>query len=171
MSWRGVTCRRLPTCGYTICRERCPSQFPQRSPRHRSGADVDGLTMAGWPHRLDHVGIATGDLPRSCKFYAAALAPLGIRLLSSTETRAAFGIASMPYLTVHANRHASAFIHLAFSADNRAQVDAFYRAALDAGGTDHGAPGLRPAYHAHYYGAFVLDPDGYNIEVVTHEPQ
>jgi catechol 2,3-dioxygenase-like lactoylglutathione lyase family enzyme len=77
----------------------------------------------------------------------------------------------MPYLTLRLSMTTPAPVHLAFIADNRAQVDAFYRAALAAGGTDHGAPGLRPAYHAHYYGAFVLDPDGHNIEVVQHQPE
>ncbi len=127
--------------------------------------------MADWPHRLDHVGLPARDLQRARTFYAAALAPLGIELLGASEAHAAFGTGHMPYLTLRFSMTRPAPVHLAFTADNRAQVDAFYHAALAAGGTDHGAPGLRPAYHAHYYGAFVLDPDGHNIEVVKHQPE
>lgn len=127
--------------------------------------------MADWPHRLDHVGIPVRDLKRARIFYAAALAPLGIELLSASEAHAAFGTGHMPYLTLRLSMTTPAPVHLAFSADNRSQVDAFYRAAIAAGGEDHGAPGLRPAYHAHYYGAFVLDPDGHNIEMVKHQPE
>ena len=127
--------------------------------------------MADWPHRLDHVGIPVRDLKRARTFYAAALAPLGIELLSASEAYAAFGTGHMPYLTLRLSMTMPAPVHLAFSADNRGQVDAFYRAAIAAGGVDHGAPGLRPAYHAHYYGAFVLDPDGHNIEMVKHQPE
>ena len=76
-----------------------------------------------------------------------------------------------PLLWISETKERPAHLHLAFSADNRMQVDAFYRAALAAGGKDNGPPGLRPHYHANYYGAFVIGPDGHNIEVVCHKPQ
>jgi catechol 2,3-dioxygenase-like lactoylglutathione lyase family enzyme len=125
---------------------------------------------------LDHLGIVVSDLPRSRAFYLSALAPLGhdIQLEISAEQtggHAAIGFGShgKPAFWISAGMPAGS-IHVAFVAISRAAVDAFYRAALAAGGRDNGAPGLRPQYHADYYGAFVLDPDGYNIEAVCHTP-
>jgi len=127
--------------------------------------------MSSWPHKLDHIGIRVSDLGVSKAFYTQALAPVGIGLLGSSEQHAAFGIGSMPYLTIRVTGQDPVSVHVAFVADTRGQVDAFYEAALQAGGSGNGPPGLRPAYHPDYYGAFVLDPDGHNIEVVKHSPE
>jgi predicted lactoylglutathione lyase len=126
--------------------------------------------MSDWPPLLDHVGLPVSRLDRSAAFYAAALRPLGVSLLGQSDAHVALGIGHMPYLLLRPVRTAPASVHLAFTATARSQVDDFYAAAIGAGGADNGAPGLRPAYHANYYGAFVLDPDGHNIEVVMHDP-
>lgn len=124
--------------------------------------------MTDWPHKLDHVGIHVSDLATAVRFYQAALAPIGIELLGSSESHAAFGSGPMPYLTIRVGARVGAPVHLAFVAAAREEVDAFHQAALASGGRDNGAPGLRRDYHPEYYGAFVLDPDGHNIEVVKH---
>jgi catechol 2,3-dioxygenase-like lactoylglutathione lyase family enzyme len=120
---------------------------------------------------LDHVGITVGSFAKARAFYAAALAPLGIREVMVFETFAGFG-RGKPEFWIGEGRGAPATprIHIAFAAATRAEVDAFHRAAIAAGGTDNGAPGLRPHYHPDYYGAFVLDADGHNIEAVCHTP-
>lgn len=126
---------------------------------------------------LDHVGFAVADAERSRRFYEAALAPLGISLIMSvtpeqTEsggTAHGFGSDGKPYFWVGDNEKVGEGSHVAFAADTREQVDAFHDAAIGAGGRDNGAPGLRPHYHPNYYGAFVLDPDGLNIEAVCHK--
>jgi catechol 2,3-dioxygenase-like lactoylglutathione lyase family enzyme len=123
---------------------------------------------------LDHVGIEVSDYPRSKAFYEAALEPLGISLLMEfAESAAGFGseteIGPKPYFWIHARgRPVVTGTHLAFGARSDDLVDAFHAAALAAGGTDNGAPGPRPIYHPGYYGAFVLDPDGNNVEAVCH---
>jgi catechol 2,3-dioxygenase-like lactoylglutathione lyase family enzyme len=127
--------------------------------------------MTSWPHKLDHIGIRVSDLAVSKTFYVSALEPIGINLLGASERHAAFGTGHMPYLTVRFTDDVPVSVHVAFVAEKRSQVDAFYVAALGAGGTDNGPPGLRPEYHPDYYGAFVLDPDGHNIEVVKHTPE
>jgi catechol 2,3-dioxygenase-like lactoylglutathione lyase family enzyme len=127
---------------------------------------------------LDHTGINVSDFERSKAFYRAALAPLGYRLLKETGLGAGFGV-----LQGHGRSldPAGDFwiapgaplvprLHVAFSAASRGAVDAFFERALAAGGKDNGPPGLRPRYHTDYYGAFVFDPDGYNIEAVCHAP-
>lgn len=118
---------------------------------------------------IDHIGIQVTDLQRAIAFYARALAPLGYAPVMTFEQAAGFGVGGKPdfWLGVGA---APATIHVAFRAKGRADVRAFYEAALAAGGKDNGAPGVRAQYHPDYYGAFVLDPDGHNIEVVCHEP-
>jgi catechol 2,3-dioxygenase-like lactoylglutathione lyase family enzyme len=118
---------------------------------------------------FDHIGIPVSDLERARAFYAAALAPLGVQEVMSFETFIGFG-RERPQFWIMLGRPAETAprVHIAFTAGNRLEVDTFHRAALDAGGTDHGAPGLRPHYHSNYYGAFVLDPDGHNIEAVCH---
>jgi catechol 2,3-dioxygenase-like lactoylglutathione lyase family enzyme len=125
---------------------------------------------------LDHLGISVSDLARSRAFYASALAPLGYTLqreLSDDKTgervAVGFGMPGKAAFWIVPGTPASS-MHLAFAAINRAAVDAFHPVALAAGGRDNGAPGERPHYHADYYGAFVLDPDGYNIEAVCHAP-
>lgn len=120
---------------------------------------------------LDHIGIAVRDFATSRAFYRAALAPLGIRIVKEGEGFAGFNHAGARggfWISAGDPPHG---VHVAFAAQDRAQVDAFYKAALAAGGRDNGAPGLRPQYHPDYYGAFVLDPDGHNIEAVCHTPE
>jgi catechol 2,3-dioxygenase-like lactoylglutathione lyase family enzyme len=123
---------------------------------------------------LDHVGFAVADYQRSKAFYEQALAPLGITLLMEFSGAAAgFGRddGERPSFFIEANGEpARGRLHIALRAENRAQVDAFHAAGIEAGGTDNGAPGLRPVYHPDYYGAYVIDPDGNNIEAVCHQP-
>ena len=126
---------------------------------------------------IDHVGLPVSDLEVSKAFYAHALAPLGYGLMMEvTEAmtgghgaHAGFGEAK-PEFWIGTGKPAANALHVAFRAATRHQVDAFHAAALAAGGTGNGGPGLRPEYHADYYGAFVLDPDGNNIEAVCHDP-
>ncbi|RNF32833.1 VOC family protein [Paracoccus methylarcula] len=125
---------------------------------------------------IDHIGFPVSDLSASSAFYERALAPLGISLLMEvTEemtgghgAHLGFGRDNKPFFWIGTGRPAVSAAHVAFAASDRAVVDAFHKAALDAGGRDNGAPGLRPIYHPGYYGAFVLDPDGNNIETVYH---
>jgi catechol 2,3-dioxygenase-like lactoylglutathione lyase family enzyme len=127
---------------------------------------------------IDHIGFPVSDFERSKAFYGAALAPLGYTLLmefgpNQTETghpAAGFGRQGKPDFWIGGEGGIQGRLHVAFEAADRATVDAFHKAALAAGGTDHGVPGPRPHYHANYYGAFVLDPDGHNIEAVCHTP-
>jgi catechol 2,3-dioxygenase-like lactoylglutathione lyase family enzyme len=125
---------------------------------------------------LDHIGIEVTDFDRSKAFYEAALAPLGIAVaMEPAPGSAGFGSevggVTKPYFWVHTRgRPPVAGAHVAFAAPDRDAVDAFHAAALRAGGTDNGAPGPRPNYHPSYYGAFVLDPDGNNVEAVCHRP-
>jgi catechol 2,3-dioxygenase-like lactoylglutathione lyase family enzyme len=119
---------------------------------------------------LDHVGIEVGDFDRSRAFYEMALAPLGLEVLTEPMPQmAGFGAAGKPWFWVMARgRPAVHGVHLAFQASDRDAVDTFHAAGLAAGGTDNGAPGPRPLYHSSYYAAFVLDPDGNNVEAVCH---
>jgi catechol 2,3-dioxygenase-like lactoylglutathione lyase family enzyme len=122
---------------------------------------------------FDHVKFGVRDYAASKAFYLAALAPLGVEVVS--EGTPAYGVELSPKggsasLCLCETTETPAHLHIAFVATRRQQVDDFHRAALAAGGRDHGAPGLRPHYHANYYAAFVLDPDGLNIEVVCHVP-
>jgi catechol 2,3-dioxygenase-like lactoylglutathione lyase family enzyme len=122
---------------------------------------------------IDHLGFAVADVPRSRAFYAAALAPLGMGLHSEGTGWAMFGEAGAPQFWIGGADLAGpppGHLHFAFAARDRAAVDGFHTAALAAGGRDNGAPGLRPHYHANYYAAFVIDPDGHNIEAVCHAP-
>jgi catechol 2,3-dioxygenase-like lactoylglutathione lyase family enzyme len=122
---------------------------------------------------VDHVGFAVADYERSKAFYQKALAPLGITLLMEFSGAAAgFGThdGGRPSLFIEAHGEPPrGRLHVALRAANRAQVDAFHAAAIEAGGTDNGAPGLR-WYHPDYYGSYVFDPDGNNIEAVCHLP-
>jgi catechol 2,3-dioxygenase-like lactoylglutathione lyase family enzyme len=122
---------------------------------------------------LDHVGIEVNDFERSKAFYERALEPIGIRLLMEFEGAAGFGKETehgpKPFFWIGARgRPTVSGAHVAFGVRDTEQVDVFHAAALAAGGTDNGAPGLRPIYHPGYYGAFVLDPDGNNVEAVCH---
>ena len=116
---------------------------------------------------LDHVGLAVSDLAAARAFYAAALEPLGLGVVMEFPGVMALGLPEQPELWMHQGAP-SAPVHIAFHAADRDRVDAFHAAALQAGGTDNGAPGLRPQYHPGYYGAYVLDPDGNNVEAVHH---
>ncbi len=122
---------------------------------------------------LDHVGFGVSDYERSKAFYTQALAPLGITLvLEPVAGVGGFGAAQKPFFWIDTRGTAAQrAVHVALAAEDRATVDAFHAAALAAGGTDNGAPGVRPIYHPSYYGAYVLDPDGNNIEAVCHKPE
>jgi catechol 2,3-dioxygenase-like lactoylglutathione lyase family enzyme len=126
---------------------------------------------------IDHTGFAVTDIDKSKAFYAAALRPLGIALMmevtaeqTGAGAHAGFGAAGKAFFWIGNHGPPRSGVHIAFAADSRAQVDQFYRAAMNAGGKDNGGPGLRPYYHENYYGAFVFDPDGNNIEAVCHKP-
>jgi catechol 2,3-dioxygenase-like lactoylglutathione lyase family enzyme len=120
---------------------------------------------------IDHTGMTVSDVGKSKAFYRAALAPLGYALLMEFEDAAGFGVAPKPDFWIGQGKLSGSTGHVAFTAASRKDVDAFYRAAMAAGGKDNGPPGLRPHYHANYYGAFVLDPDGHNVEAVCHTPE
>jgi catechol 2,3-dioxygenase-like lactoylglutathione lyase family enzyme len=123
---------------------------------------------------FDHVKFGVSDYEASKAFFLNALAPLGVVVAS--EGSPAYGVELCPKggkssLCLFLTEEKPAHLHLAFKADTRQQVDAFYHAALEAGASDNGAPGLRPQYHANYYAAFVIGPDGHNIEAVCSEPE
>ncbi len=120
---------------------------------------------------IDHVGLAVGDYQKSKEFFSKALAPLGIGLVMEVEGWAGFGRGGKPEFWFGEHTERQRPMHIAFIAENRAQVGAFYQAALAAGGKDNGPPGIREIYHPSYYGAFVIDPDGHNIEAVCHAPE
>ena len=120
---------------------------------------------------LDHLILGVGDYDRSKAFYLAALAPLGYEVvLEHDGLSCGFGNAGKPEFWVGA-RERSGPVHVAFTSPDRPGVDAFYKAAIAAGATDNGKPGLRELYHPNYYGAFVFDPDGNNVEAVCHAPE
>lgn len=118
---------------------------------------------------IDHVKLVVGDLAASRAFYERALAPLGIGVLKAYPGAVGLGADGMPFFWLSGGP-VSGPCHVAFRSPDHAGVDAFHREALAAGGRDNGAPGLRPQYHPGYYGAFVLDPDGNNVEAVCHGP-
>jgi catechol 2,3-dioxygenase-like lactoylglutathione lyase family enzyme len=120
---------------------------------------------------IDHTGINVSNFSESKKFYIAALAPLGYELLKEFGHFAGFGVDGEADFWVGEGEVNTPRIHVAFRASSREKVNAFYEAAMTAGGRDNGAPGLRPHYHPDYYGAFVLDFDGHNIEAVCHTPE
>jgi catechol 2,3-dioxygenase-like lactoylglutathione lyase family enzyme len=122
---------------------------------------------------FDHVKFGVSDFAASKAFFVKALESIGVTIVA--EGAPTYGVElcgkkSNASLILHQTEEKPAHLHLAFVADNREQVEAFYRAALEAGGKDNGAPGLRPKYHANYYAAFVIGPDGHNVEVVCHQP-
>jgi catechol 2,3-dioxygenase-like lactoylglutathione lyase family enzyme len=120
---------------------------------------------------LDHIGLAVRDFGKSATFFRRALAPLGIQTVLEGEGWAMLGKDGRPQFWIGVHGIPPGPIHIAFAAENREQVRAFHRAALAAGGRDNGAPGIRTKYHPDYYGAFVFDPDGHNIEAVCHTPE
>ena len=123
---------------------------------------------------IDHSGLSVSDFAAAKAFYTAALAPLGSTYLFTVPLEHTGGAVvggfgqDRPQFWIDDGGAQTPPVHFAFTATSRAQVDAFYTAAIEAGGRDNGAPGLRPHYHPDYYGAFVLDPDGNNIEAVCH---
>jgi catechol 2,3-dioxygenase-like lactoylglutathione lyase family enzyme len=124
---------------------------------------------------LDHVSITVSDLPRAARFYDAVMAALGVPCVNRSEAAIGYGPRNRPeddghsYLSIRASGAVVADRrHWCFRAPSRAAVDAFHAAGLAHGGRDDGAPGLRPHYHAHYYAAFLLDPDGNRVEAVHH---
>ena len=127
---------------------------------------------------IDHLGFGVSNLSKSRHFYEAALASLGYAVLMELTKEqtggyagVGMGIAPKPDFWLHKATNQPAPLHIAFVAESRAQVDAFYSAALATGANNNGAPGLRPHYHPNYYAAFVIDPDGHNLEVVCHKPE
>jgi catechol 2,3-dioxygenase-like lactoylglutathione lyase family enzyme len=127
---------------------------------------------------IDHIGFAVSDVERSKAFYLDALRPLGVGVLrevtaeqTGADAHAGFGKDNKAFFWIGGGAKPKGGTHVCFTASTRADVDAFYKAALAAGGKDNGAPGLRPHYHANYYGAFVLDPDGNNVEAACHRPE
>ena len=117
---------------------------------------------------IDHIGIQVTDLDTSVAFYTQALAPLGYVLVMRLERFAGFGIAGKADFWIGIGKPSDK-LHVAFRAKGRREVRTFYTAAMAAGGTNNGPPGVREAYHPNYYGAFVCDPDGHNIEAVCHD--
>ena len=126
---------------------------------------------------IDHTGIDVSDPAASRRFYEQALAPLGYQVMMEIPLEVTGGVVVLglgvppkPDFWLHEGTPQTPRVHIAFQAGTRAEVDAFYQAAMAAGGRDNGPPGPRPHYHQHYYGAFVLDPDGHNIEACCHTP-
>ena len=120
----------------------------------------------GPPGLFDHVVLPVRDLARSRAFYERALQPLGVRVVESAQGPG-FAIGDQDFW-IGEHQMAAGSVHIAFAAQDRETVDAFHAAAVEAGGVDNGRPGLRPHYHSGYYAAFVLDPDGNNVEAVFH---
>lgn len=120
---------------------------------------------------IDHVILRVKDFAASRRFYEAALAAVGYTVVMEFPQAVAFGDAGRPEFWIGSGEPTTAAVHLAFRCEDRKTVDAFYERALEAGGRDNGPPGVREQYHPAYYGAFVLDPDGNNIEAVCHEPE
>lgn len=126
---------------------------------------------------IDHITFGVSDYARSTAFYDAALAPLGLKQLFVVPPEHTGGVDSVgygdtrPFFWIAEDDATRGKLHIALTAKDRATVNAFYAAAIAAGGKDNGGPGVRPHYHPGYYGAFVLDPDGHNIEAVCHAPE
>jgi catechol 2,3-dioxygenase-like lactoylglutathione lyase family enzyme len=119
---------------------------------------------------IDHIGLAVSDYDRSKQFFTQALAPLGITLVMEVEGWAGLGRGGKPEFWFGTHTGVQQPLHIAFAAQSREQVRAFYSAALAAGGKDNGPPGIREIYHPNYFAAFVIGPDGHNVEAVSHNP-
>ncbi|MDM3869995.1 VOC family protein [Porticoccus sp. W117] len=120
---------------------------------------------------IDHIGLTVTNLENSKAFFSQALEPLGIGLLMEVDGWVGYGAEGKPEFWFGQQDLGQRPMHISFGASSRAQVDAFYQAALAAGGQDNGAPGIREHYHPSYYSAFVIGPDGHNIEAVCHEAE
>ena len=117
---------------------------------------------------FDHIGFGVSDYAASRAFFLKSLEVFGVSIVMEGEHGLGLGPKGKPSLWLFQTTEKPAHLHLAFTAESREQVQEFYRAALEAGGKDNGAPGLRPQYHPNYYGAFVIGPDGHNVEAVCH---
>jgi catechol 2,3-dioxygenase-like lactoylglutathione lyase family enzyme len=140
---------------------------------HSDGAGEAGRENRGAKRmsiEIDHISLGVSDYEAAKKFYTAALKPLRIGMVMEYGDAAGLGADGKPFLWIAAGGKTTPHVHIAFRAENRGQVDKFYEAAMAAGATDNGPPGLRPHYHQTYYAAFILDPDGHNIEAVCHTP-
>ena len=120
---------------------------------------------------IDHMTLKVTDVQRAKRFYAEALKPLGYQILMEFPEGVGLGVGQKPDFWIGRGEPAPKGIHVAFASPDRRTVDAFHKAALAAGGRDNGAPGIRAHYHPNYYGAFVFDPEGNNIEAVCHRPE
>ena len=120
---------------------------------------------------FDHIGLGVSNYAKSKAFFLKALQPLGVGIVMEGEHGLGIGPKGKPALWLFETFEKPAPLHLAFTAESHKQVQEFYAAALAAGGKDNGAPGLRPHYHPNYYGAFVIGPDGHNVEAVCHRPE
>jgi catechol 2,3-dioxygenase-like lactoylglutathione lyase family enzyme len=120
---------------------------------------------------FDHLGFGVSNLAEAKAFFLQALRPLDVTVAMEGPYGVGLGRRGKPSLWLYETASDPAPLHLAFAAETRAQVDAFHEAALAAGGKDNGAPGLRPHYHPNYYAAFVIGPDGHNVEAVCHKPE
>ncbi len=120
---------------------------------------------------LDHVAFGVTNLAASKAFFLRSLQPLGVSAVMEGSYGIGIGQNGKPSLWLFETREKPSHLHIALTANTRAEVDAFYNAAIAAGGKDNGAPGLRPHYHPSYYGAFVIGPDGHNVEAVCHKPE
>lgn len=125
---------------------------------------------------IDHVGFSVSDYPRAKAFYTKTLAPLGYKLVMEVQQNpadppaAGFGADGKPDFWIGGEGGLNKPLHIAIAAKDRAAVDAFYKTAMENGAKDNGPPGIRAHYHPNYYGAFVIDPDGHNLEAVCHAP-
>lgn len=119
---------------------------------------------------FDHIGIGVSNVAASKRFFMEALAPLGVGVVMEVPDAVGLGHGRKPSFWLGQAEAQPVPLHIAFTAQKRAQVVEFYQRALAAGGKDNGPPGLRPHYHANYYAAFVIGPDGHNVEAVCHEP-
>ena len=176
--------RTLGICSEIRPRERAPASVIScrtSSPPHQARSDSwarshmtaslrlvrDTRPVPGGPRRLfDHVKLPVRDIARSRAFYERALQPFGVRVVQSSQGPG-FAIDDQDFWIME-QETAAGSVHIAFAAPDRETVDAFHAEAVEAGGVDNGRPGLRPHYHSGYYAAFVLDPDGNNVEAVFH---
>ena len=120
---------------------------------------------------IDHIGLSVSDYEKSKAFFTAALAPLRVGLITETHGWAGYGRDGKPEFWFGVGTTPQKPMHVAFVAENRSQVCSFYEAALKAGAKDNGPPGIREIYHPNYYGAFVISPEGHNIEAVCHRDE